>query len=36
MISSGRTIEIMPLAWQYPEIASARMVLDGPEFTTAL
>ncbi len=29
-----RTIEIMPPAWQYPEIASARMVLDGREFTT--
>lgn len=29
-----RTIAIIPPAWQYPEIASARMVLDGREFTT--
>ena len=29
-----RIVEIMPSAWQYPEIASARIVLDGKRYET--
>jgi two-component system nitrate/nitrite sensor histidine kinase NarX len=28
------TVELMPVAWQYPDIACARIVLDGQEFHT--
>ena len=29
-----RTIEVIPTAWQYPEIAGARVSLEGKEFRT--
>jgi PAS domain S-box-containing protein len=29
------TVDLIPLAWQYPEITAARVVLEGHEFKTA-